>query len=327
MMKRLFLCKYHLSGRLRNLVFPLVVCFTMCQGLSTLAASTEVSVTDCRSVSLPDVVITDSQCQALNFFFTTFLNLPIKQIRNAVYRPEDTPWQFGRFMVDGNEVAVSTAGVCWFARGDTYHEAGSETKRVDQAISKEEAFENALPLIRYCNAPVDPGEYEFWFDDEQKKPEDSLEHCYWRLRHHYKHEGLAYIGPVLSIRVSAYSGRVNIFNYHAPTRPEPEPATPITKAEAVQATRTWVVKRDNRTTRGRGTVPNDAIEKTAKVVCFPNKRSWYSMERLRPNQSRYCWAVPFSWSEDTYDGSMVGHSYAAVEMATGQVIAAFGDLR
>lgn len=282
---------------------------------------------DCKSVSAPDVEITDSQCQSLNFFFTTFLKLPIKEIRKAFYTPEDNPWQVGRFMVDGNEVALSTEGVCWFARGDTYHEAGSETKRVDQAISKEEAFEHALPFIKYCNAPVDPGDYEFRFDKEQKKPEESLERCSWKLTHHYRHEGLAYIGPVFSVTVSAYSGRLNYLYYRKPTSPEPEPVTPITKAEAVQAARAWVAKRDNRATHGRGTVPNDALEKTAKVVCFPNKYCWTNMERLRPNQARYCWAVPFSWSQDTYDGSMVAHSYAAVEMATGQVIAGFGNLR
>ena len=281
---------------------------------------------DCKSVSAPEVDLTDAQCQELHFFFYTYVGLPIKNVRKATYHRDDAPWHKRTLLVDKNLVSFSSDGVCDFFRDGLYREPGSEIKTVAQAISKEKAFECALPLIKYCNAPVDIEDFEFWFDSQNKKPEDSLERCSWDIKHRYKYEGLPYIGPFLSITISAYSGRVDRFAYRAPTPPRPEPSTPISMEDAAQITQAWITKKDNKTTRGRGSLVRDTVEKTVKVVCLPNTRSGKDITRMRPLEARYCWGVPFTWMEDTFDGSRVGESYAAVDMETGEIIAAFGEL-
>ena len=281
---------------------------------------------DCKSVSAPEVDLTDAQCHALHYFFSSIAGLPVMNIKKVPVNQQESPWLVTEILVDRSSVAFSADGVCLFFRAGIYSESGSESKTVAQAISKEKAFEYALPVIRYCNAPLDLGEYECWFDNEGKKLEDSLERCRWRFRHRYKHENLAYIGPTLSITVSAYSGRLDLFIYRAPTPPRPEPSTPISMEDAAQITQAWITKKDNKTTRGRGSLARDTVEKTVKVVCLPNTQSGKDITRMRPLEARYCWGVPFTWMEDTFDGSRVGESYAAVDMETGEIIAAFGEL-
>jgi hypothetical protein len=211
--------------------------------------------------------------------------------------------------------------ICRFIRA-TESEPGIEKSTLDQALSREKAFAAALPVLAYCKGPADMAEYDFDFAGNGKKPSDNLEGCDWIIRHRYSYQGVLCLGPILTARVSAYSGRLESLTFWPPTFPNSYPLLPIAPEAAVQAAMKWQ-KTSKTAGRLRATFAPDAAKNTTKVIAWPNGGNNRDKEpaKVPSDVARYYWRVPFSWTEERFDdGVNTFNATILVDIETAEVI-------
>jgi hypothetical protein len=225
---------------------------------------------------------------------------------------------------------------CWiYAKNDTIchffrsrsadDESGIENSTLGQAISREKAFASALPVLTYCKGPTEIADYRCEFIGGWKKPTDSLKGCVWTFTHSYAYKGTSCLGPILSVDISAYSGRLESMEYWPPTIPKFEPTTAISKDAALKAAAKW--QKDSQTFGKLSALfAPDAIQNTKRVIAWPNGGNNRDKEpaKVPSDEARYYWQVPFSWTEDAYGNtSNTFNATILVDMETSEVIGVF----
>jgi hypothetical protein len=92
-------------GRPGRAILTVAVCIaTLCAGLPTLAESAGTPEADCKSISGPDVILSDAQCQALQYFFSNLIGFPVAKITTRASSPLDAPWMLTEIMVNVRNV-------------------------------------------------------------------------------------------------------------------------------------------------------------------------------------------------------------------------------
>lgn len=324
--------QYHVHVEHATRQHRLIVFMLLSAGMACLVGANiqaQQPLDDCGSILDKNVQLSDPQCKALLFFVSTFAGYPVLSITEEY---EDIPINIVRLKqmsLNGGD-----AHLWMYANGDTIcqysaardriHEPGIEKTTLNQAISKEEAFTAALPVLTYCKGPTDMAEYKFEFIGRRKKPTASLHGCEWIITHSYTYHGIPCLGPILRASISAYLGKLHSLAFWPPTFPKSDPSTPITSETAVQDAMKWQ-KSSKTAGQRRASFAPDAVQNTKKVIAWPNGGLNRDKEpaKIPSDEARYYWQVPFTWKEEAFDGYNTFTATILVDMVTEEVIGIF----
>ncbi len=197
----------------------------------------------------------------------------------------------------------------------------------DDAISAEEAFASFLPLAQELKIPMKQEEYSLRFVDVNEIPADNgkksakadLYGAYWHLTLSLSYEGMPCRGRRVTARISAYSGRINLFLYYPVIVPSPGERR-VDRKQAVRLLKKWLEKKTYFSGPYREhRIPDDSKLRGKLVVAcpngFPDSRISHE-QRISPPAASVCWEVAFEYSER-------GHWFPAVvwvDADTGHVI-------
>lgn len=186
-------------------------------------------------------------------------------------------------------------------------------------IPKERAFEIAKPLLEFFGQSLNIEEYSV------EKEAGNV----WQIHRRFSYNGTEFLGKVLSIQISASSGRVGMI-YHRPIVEVPKTVpAPISKEEALKAATKSMKKNDYFKWRLFGSVSVDydvKLDDISTVIALPESnrfmacREKSAIATLSPTEPRYCLGVPFMFTEKHPGHDVSGRYYIYVDMKTAQVI-------
>lgn len=227
----------------------------------------------------------------------------------------------------GNEQRVrisATDGtvLVFITSGPIYDEPGISGLTVEDAISKDAAWQAVQPLLSYYGLPVAPEQYEVRLEDiGRSAPTYDLSGRSWAIKKRFAYRGVPIRGSRLRIVISAYSGKIVSVAYSPPGVPH-EPARAVSKEEAIVRAIAFLGSR----VYSQGHVaPLDrmAPEQVEKVIARPTSMSFLDIKpdpnpELRDWKFVYCWEIPLSFTLRGTDRTFP--AWLRVDLETGSVI-------
>ncbi|HUX65661.1 MAG TPA: hypothetical protein VMV42_00805, partial [archaeon] len=206
---------------------------------------------------------------------------------------QSPPW----IMVDATTgIILSYYDYSVLGRGD---EAGSvqDSNAPDLAVvPKERAFERAKPLLEFFGQPSNIEDYSV------VKEAGNL----WKIERRFSYNGKPFLGKVLSIQISASSGRVGMIYYRPIVEVPNAVSAPISKEKALKAATRSMKKNDFFKWRLFGFVTVDydvKLDDISTIIALPEanqfmtRREKSAIAKLSPAEPRYCWCVRFMSTE------------------------------
>lgn len=202
--------------------------------------------------------------------------------------------------------------------GDWTKEEDLQEKSIREAISVEQAFAAAVPMLTHFGLPLTFGEYDVSLVNMgPKSGETRLEDALWWVKKDFSHQGVPCRGCDIAIVLSPFSGKLLMLGYDPPIIPQ-APVKRITKMEATENARIWL-EANKYIGPSNPVVDSGALDEIKYVIALPNDFGIPVHEaepEEGPVKSFYCWEVPFYYTQD--DNTFEARIWVNVE--TGQVI-------
>lgn len=201
----------------------------------------------------------------------------------------------------------------------------------NEIVPKEAAFVIAQRVFERFDQSVEIEDYTI--SKEQGIGRDK--HGYWWIRRQLSHDGIPFLDRYIGVYISRYSGRVGSFSYRPIDERPAEIETKIDRSEALRVAKQSMYKHPYFKWRLFGTVTVDykvALEDIKEYIVSGEVDSGnpegnaISDSALSPARPRYCWQVPFRFTEAHPDIVSFQDDYSKwavyVDMETGKVIMA-----
>lgn len=197
-----------------------------------------------------------------------------------------------------------------------------------EVYSQEAAFNQMEPLLTYLEQPLAMGMYDF-------TSREVTGHGRWQFRIAFQHDGVPFIGKLLSVDVSKFSGTI-VGITHEPITNKPQTLEKtISKSEALDVATKSISRNEHfkwRLIRGYQWAEVDYdvdSQDILKVIVLPesissmHKSEKKYIDELSPNEPRYCWRVPFAYAAtDSNEPEIPIDStwFVYVDLETGRVV-------
>jgi hypothetical protein len=184
-------------------------------------------------------------------------------------------------------------------------------KTLEDAISDDEAFSAAVPILEFYELPTEKSEYQMDLIDPFSEIRGDLFGSEWFIEKEIKLNGIPCRTRAIYIGISAASKKIVDFEYYPIIPPENTLDNAITYASAQRKAWRWILVHFL-------TWPALTGDANAGIqVIAPNLNRLKSVyDETEPTKTFYCWEVPFTWKQ--WESTLNGVVW--VNLQTGEIV-------
>ena len=228
-------------------------------------------------------------------------------------------YQFSDYKSDENEITVNIqTGFVTYCKLPVRSSVGKNGPLTEEghAVSIEEAFELAIPILQWYGMPLQPSYYTISEDPDSGGPPDD-----WRIRGNFNFDGVLCRSRCLDVYVSLHIPEVSgVWCIEEMVPPERHVVT-VTRREALQITAKFMAGLPEVRWKRLDYELPDELEDITEIITPPLNMGFSNVKEptekgYLAHKLYYAWNVPVIL---LYDGNRVD-GYVSVDTETGEVI-------